>query len=70
IRLSADRVRLVMTNHHILLDGWSMPLLWQELTELYVSGGDPVSLPPVRPYRDYLAWLGARDRDAARDAWR
>ncbi|MET8395208.1 amino acid adenylation domain-containing protein, partial [Streptomyces anthocyanicus] len=70
IRLSADRVRLVMTNHHILLDGWSMPLLWQELTELYVSGGDPVSLPPVRPYRDHLAWLGARDRDAARDAWR
>ncbi|MFD4259397.1 non-ribosomal peptide synthase/polyketide synthase [Streptomyces sp. NPDC058534] len=69
IRLSADRVRLVMTNHHILLDGWSMPLLWQELTELYVSGGDPVSLPRVRPYRDYLAWLDTRDRDAARTAW-
>ncbi|MEV5013905.1 non-ribosomal peptide synthase/polyketide synthase [Streptomyces sp. NPDC053780] len=70
IRLTADRVRLVMTNHHIVLDGWSMPLLWQELTELYVSGGDPVSLPRVRPYRDYLAWLDARDRDAARTAWR
>ncbi|RSS14087.1 amino acid adenylation domain-containing protein [Streptomyces sp. WAC08401] len=69
IRLSADRVRLVMTNHHILLDGWSMPLLWQELTELYVSGGDPVSLPRVRPYREYLAWLDARDREAARTAW-
>ncbi|MEU4146693.1 amino acid adenylation domain-containing protein, partial [Streptomyces parvulus] len=69
LRLSADRVRLVMTNHHILLDGWSMPLLWQELTELYVSGGDPVSLPRVRPYRDYLSWLDARDREAARTAW-
>ncbi|MFB7680819.1 amino acid adenylation domain-containing protein, partial [Streptomyces rochei] len=69
IRLSADRVRLVMTNHHILLDGWSMPLLWQELTELYVSGGDPVTLPRVRPYREYLAWLDARDREAARTAW-
>ncbi|MFJ8650993.1 non-ribosomal peptide synthase/polyketide synthase [Streptomyces rochei] len=69
IRLSSGHVRLVMTNHHILLDGWSMPLLWQELTELYVSGGDPVSLPRVRPYREYLAWLDARDREAARTAW-
>ncbi|MGN9762080.1 amino acid adenylation domain-containing protein, partial [Streptomyces sp. SD31] len=69
IRLSGDRVRLVMTNHHIVLDGWSMPLLWQELTELYASGGDPAALPRVRPYRDYLTWLDARDRDGAREAW-
>ncbi|MFE0938347.1 condensation domain-containing protein, partial [Streptomyces mutabilis] len=43
IRLSADRVRLVMTNHHIVLDGWSMPVLLRELMALYASGGDPVS---------------------------
>ncbi|MDR3080816.1 MAG: amino acid adenylation domain-containing protein, partial [Streptomyces sp.] len=70
VRLSADHVRLVMTNHHILLDGWSLPLLWQELTALYAADADPSVLPRVRPYRDYLTWLGARDRDAARDAWR
>ncbi|MGW0602040.1 amino acid adenylation domain-containing protein, partial [Streptomyces sp. NPDC002776] len=68
VRLSADHVRLVMTNHHILLDGWSLPLLWQELTALYAAG-DASALPRVRPYRDYLAWLGERDRDAARAAW-
>ncbi|MFJ3887240.1 non-ribosomal peptide synthetase [Streptomyces rubrogriseus] len=70
IRLSADRVRLVMTNHHIMLDGWSMPVLLRELMALYAAEGDASALPRVRPYRDYLAWLGARDRDAARDAWR
>ncbi|GAA2688498.1 non-ribosomal peptide synthetase [Streptomyces violaceolatus] len=70
IRLSADRVRLVMTNHHIVLDGWSMPVLLRELMALYAAEGDPSALPRVRPYRDYLAWLDARDRDAARDAWR
>ncbi|MGW0424957.1 amino acid adenylation domain-containing protein, partial [Streptomyces sp. NPDC003015] len=70
LRLSADHVRLVMTNHHILLDGWSLPLLWQELTTLYAAAGDAAVLPRVRPYRDYLTWLGTRDRDAARDAWR
>ncbi|MFG1665914.1 amino acid adenylation domain-containing protein, partial [Streptomyces sp. Y7] len=69
VRLTAAHARLVMTNHHILLDGWSLPLLWQELTKLYATAGDPSSLPRVRPYSDYLAWLGTRDRDAARDAW-
>ncbi|MYS73126.1 non-ribosomal peptide synthetase, partial [Streptomyces sp. SID5926] len=57
IRLSADRVRLVMTNHHIVLDGWSMPVLLRELMALYAAEGDASALPRVRPYRDYLAWL-------------
>ncbi|MBQ0881644.1 non-ribosomal peptide synthetase [Streptomyces sp. RT42] len=69
IRLSAGHVRLVMTNHHIVLDGWSMPVLLRELMALYASGGDPAALPRVRPYREYLAWLDARDREAARTAW-
>ncbi|MFB4300560.1 amino acid adenylation domain-containing protein [Actinomadura sp. NTSP31] len=66
IKLGADRFRLALTNHHILLDGWSMPLLLGELLALYRDTEPP---PPV-PYRDYLAWLAARDRPAAESAWR
>ncbi|WP_411082251.1 amino acid adenylation domain-containing protein [Streptomyces sp. cmx-18-6] len=62
--------RLVMTSHHILLDGWSMPLLVRELFELYARGGDDSALPRVAPYRTYLAWLAQQDRSAALDAWR
>ena len=29
VRTAADRHRLVLTNHHIVLDGWSMPILLQ-----------------------------------------
>ncbi|MDX6523295.1 MAG: hypothetical protein QOI17_808, partial [Gaiellales bacterium] len=35
IRLAPERHRLVLTNHHILMDGWSMPILLQELLTLY-----------------------------------
>ncbi len=70
IRLSAEDHRLVITNHHILMDGWSMPVLVQELLTLYARGGDPGTLPRVTPYRDYLAWLAGQDRVAARAAWR
>src|SRR5262249_52951542 len=70
IRLSAGEHRLVLTNHRILLDGWSMPVLLRELLTLYAHGEDAGVLPRVTPYRDYLAWLARQDRAAAIAAWR
>ncbi|MFF3272664.1 amino acid adenylation domain-containing protein [Streptomyces chrestomyceticus] len=70
LRLGPAAHRLVLTNHHILMDGWSLPTLQHELWTLYEAGGDPSGLPPVTPYRDYLGWLNAQDKDSARAAWR
>ncbi|MBB0242683.1 amino acid adenylation domain-containing protein [Streptomyces alkaliphilus] len=64
------RYRLVLTNHHILLDGWSVPLLLRELFDCYAAGADTAGLRPAPRYRDYLAWLARQDRTEARDAWR
>ncbi|WP_225732062.1 MULTISPECIES: non-ribosomal peptide synthetase [unclassified Nocardia] len=69
IRIGADAYRLLLTNHHILLDGWSTPLLVQELLTLYATDGDASALPPAPSYRDFLAWLAAQDRAAAETAW-
>ncbi|MFF7772778.1 condensation domain-containing protein, partial [Streptomyces massasporeus] len=68
-RLADERFVLLLTAHHILLDGWSMPILMRELFEMYGSGGDDARLPRVVPYRDYLTWLAARDRETGRAAW-
>ncbi|EHM23983.1 putative non-ribosomal peptide synthetase [Streptomyces sp. W007] len=65
-----DEHRLVLTNHHLILDGWSMPLLIGELLDLYAHGGNTDALPPVTPYRDHLALLATRDTPAASAAWR
>ncbi|MGW2386967.1 amino acid adenylation domain-containing protein [Streptomyces sp. NPDC001658] len=70
MRLGARRYRFVLTNHHILLDGWSRPMLVRELLALYRTKGDDSALPRVRPFRDYLQWLAAQDRDTAVAAWR
>ncbi|RSM88016.1 non-ribosomal peptide synthetase [Kibdelosporangium aridum] len=70
VALGPDRHRLVLTNHHILLDGWSTPLLLDELLTLYRNGAVPSALAPVTPYRQYLAWMRETDRDAATAAWR
>ncbi|MGW4327441.1 amino acid adenylation domain-containing protein [Nocardia sp. NPDC004573] len=70
IRSAAARYHLLVTSHHILIDGWSMPLLLKDLLTLYAFGGNSRHLPAVRSYRDYLAWLVAQDAEAARAAWR
>ncbi|MEV5594485.1 amino acid adenylation domain-containing protein [Streptomyces sp. NPDC052496] len=70
VRLGADRHRMVVTSHHILMDGWSMPIVLAELSAAYAAGGDGSALPPTASYRDYLAWLNRQDKDAAREAWR
>ena len=56
----------MVTAHHLLLDGWSVPILFRELLTAY---GSDAALPVVRPYRDFLAWLAGQDRDKARLAW-
>ncbi|MGA5207436.1 amino acid adenylation domain-containing protein [Streptomyces variegatus] len=70
VRLAAERHCLLLTSHHILLDGWSTPIVVRELFTLYARGGDAGALPRVTPFRDYLAWLGRQDRAAAEEAWR
>ncbi|MFD7546867.1 non-ribosomal peptide synthase/polyketide synthase [Streptomyces sp. NPDC059816] len=69
LRLDESRFELVLTLHHILMDGWSLPVLFGELSEVYGAGGDVSVLPVVTSYREYLAWLGRQDRGAARLAW-
>ncbi|GAA0554667.1 non-ribosomal peptide synthetase [Paractinoplanes ferrugineus] len=66
LRMADDVHRLVISHHHILLDGWSSPLLVKELLDLYAGR----ELAPVPPYKAYLAWLGRWDSEAARTAWR
>ena len=66
IRTAEDRHRFVLTNHHIVLDGWSLPILLGELFASYYGQ----RLPAAGSYRKFVSWLAGRDRDAARAVWR
>ncbi|GGN34808.1 non-ribosomal peptide synthetase [Streptomyces fuscichromogenes] len=70
LRLSADRHVLVVSNHHILWDGWSSGVFVSELFEIYRYGGVAASLPAVSPFSGYLGWLADQDGQLADTAWR
>nr|AGS49827.1 long-chain-fatty-acid--CoA ligase [uncultured bacterium esnapd16.1] len=71
LRHGAGRHRLVVVHHHILTDGWSVAVILNEVAEAYAAGPRaPEPAGAVVSYRDYLAWLGRQDREAARVAWR
>ncbi|MEK8173686.1 condensation domain-containing protein [Streptomyces sp. M19] len=71
VRLGETEHRLVMTNHHILWDGWSAAVLLKELLAGYASraGHTPWTPEPAEPFRSYLAWHARQDREAAAAAW-
>ncbi|MFH9074927.1 non-ribosomal peptide synthetase [Streptomyces alboflavus] len=69
VTLGPDRSELILTAHHVLFDGWSLPLLTQDLLRLYATGGDAAALPRARDYRDFLDWLARQDQEASATAW-
>ncbi|NMN98108.1 non-ribosomal peptide synthetase [Antrihabitans stalactiti] len=70
VRVGETAWKLIVTNHHILMDGWSMPLLMRDLLVLYATRGDTSALPPVASYKTYLAWLADWDATTSVQAWR
>ncbi|MER0446708.1 condensation domain-containing protein [Streptomyces sp. Edi4] len=71
VRTGAQAYRLMVTFHHIAIDGWSVEIFFRELGRLY--GGD--TLADVTPhYADYAAWqrerLQGRTLDALVEHWR
>ncbi|GLZ31563.1 hypothetical protein Lesp02_37510 [Lentzea sp. NBRC 105346] len=66
LRFDPDGRDLHITFHHLLLDGWSVPVLVHDLKALY----DGRELPPPADFRDHLAWLVTHDQKPAAEVWR
>ncbi|HET9359968.1 MAG TPA: amino acid adenylation domain-containing protein [Vicinamibacterales bacterium] len=72
LQIAADSYQIVWTYHHLLLDGWSVPIVLNEVLAAYGSFGGGGRVQPVvsRPYRDLIAWHRRQDLEAASQFWR
>ncbi|MPY44748.1 amino acid adenylation domain-containing protein, partial [Streptomyces phyllanthi] len=72
VRLGERRHHLLWSYHHLVLDGWSAPVVLGEVLQAYgesMAGRQPV-LPDRRPFRDFVAWLAEQGQDEAERYWR
>ncbi|HEX5658178.1 MAG TPA: condensation domain-containing protein, partial [Polyangiales bacterium] len=72
LRLADTRYEFIHSFHHIVLDEWCTSLLMTDFVALYEAerAGCEATLPPARPYRDYIEWLGKRDPASTEAFWR
>jgi amino acid adenylation domain-containing protein/non-ribosomal peptide synthase protein (TIGR01720 family) len=64
-----DQSHLILTAHHALFDGWSVPLIEQELMRLYETNGKNLPAAPAAGYRDFLQWMSRQDTARSTAAW-
>src|SRR5690606_32288410 len=59
-----DTFTCIWSYHHVLMDGWSLPIVLGEVFQYYeaISRGENLQLPTPKPYRDYIAWLKRQDQ--------
>ena len=72
IQITEQSYYFVWSHHHILCDGWCLPILFKEVLTFYEAycQKQTCRLPKPRPYRDYIAWLQKQDLNKAETFWR
>ncbi|PSL45672.1 non-ribosomal peptide synthase protein (TIGR01720 family)/amino acid adenylation domain-containing protein/thioester reductase-like protein [Chitinophaga niastensis] len=72
IQLEENRYRMQWSYHHMLMDGWSLPVLLGELLHTYESLVTGKALPAVKEDRfgDYIRYQERRDKVQEEQYWR
>ena len=72
ISMPGNQHRLIWSFHHILLDGWSMPVVFAELFAQYESlaSETEAALPTAPKYQDYIHWMHHQNSAEAHDFWK
>lgn len=71
VRMSDEEYSLILSNHHIILDGWSFGIISSELFNIYnhLLQNTVLEARKVRPIEDYIKWIGTQDKTAALNYW-
>ncbi len=70
-KLNADQYAAIWSYHHILMDGWCLGVLIQDVQAAYIelSRGRKPKFPPAPQYKEYIRWLAKADHSGALSYW-
>ncbi len=71
LECSAQQSYMIWSSHHILLDGWSTPLILADVLKAYEGSvtDTAVTLQHRVPYKNYISWLETQNTETAREYW-
>ncbi|MEO6638262.1 MAG: condensation domain-containing protein, partial [Ginsengibacter sp.] len=71
IRVSDERYHMHWTYHHIIMDGWSMPILLEEFLNVYerLLAGEKIAQKEPDNYEDYIRYIERRDKNLEASYW-
>ncbi|MBE6052208.1 MAG: amino acid adenylation domain-containing protein [Clostridium sp.] len=72
LKLDEEVFQVVWSFHHIIMDGWCMGILIDEMFKIYDSINEnyTLDLPKVHSYSKYMDWLKLQDEDEAEEYWK
>jgi amino acid adenylation domain-containing protein len=70
--LAETKHKILWSNHHIILDGWSTPIILEEVFAHYAAfcQGRELRLKEAQPYQQYVEWIQQQDQEKAETYWR
>ncbi|MDQ8091444.1 non-ribosomal peptide synthase/polyketide synthase [Bacillus amyloliquefaciens] len=71
LRTDETAYRFIWSFHHILMDGWCLPLITKEIFEHYFAllQQKQPEQSSITPYSQYIEWLGRQDAEEAMRYW-
>src|ERR687885_1169755 len=71
-QIAENTYHFLWTQHHILMDGWCLPLILKEVLAFYKAfcTNRDLSLQPSRPFKDYIVWLKQQNLSQSEAFWR
>ncbi|MDG1462419.1 MAG: amino acid adenylation domain-containing protein [Gammaproteobacteria bacterium] len=72
LQMGDTTYRMIWSFHHMIMDGWSVPLVIREVFSAYeaLAKDQTPKLIETRPFSDYISWLLAQDQTVAQEYWR
>ncbi len=71
IQVKEDVYHLIWSTHHLVIDGWSWPLVFKDLSWLFEADQQRGTVEQKSPpYRNYITWLQQQEFAQAEAFWR
>ncbi|MFA0963358.1 amino acid adenylation domain-containing protein [Roseivirga sp. BDSF3-8] len=71
-QLAHDEFEFILSYHHIIMDGWCIPIIMNDFQKLYTAFRSEVQplLPDLEPFENYINWLENYPQEKGEEYWR